>query len=67
MDEYSEIRKRALEGESQRKIAKDLGISRKTVKKYCDGAAVPWEKVSRERDATVVTKEVVAFIESCLD
>ncbi len=67
MDEYSEIRKRALEGESQRKIAKDLGISRKTVKKYCDGAAVPWEKTSRERDATVLTKEVVAFIESCLD
>ncbi|MBQ7607946.1 MAG: helix-turn-helix domain-containing protein [Desulfovibrionaceae bacterium] len=67
VDEYSEIRKRALEGESQRQIAKDLGISRKTVKKYCDGAAVPLAKTSREREATVVTDEVVAFFESCLE
>ncbi len=67
MDNYAEIRQRTLEGESQRQIAKDLGISRRTVKKYCDGARVPWEKTSREREATVVTEDVVAFIESCLE
>ncbi len=38
---YKEIRQRKLKGESQRGIARAMGISRNTVKKYCKGAAVP--------------------------
>ncbi len=36
MKDYDEIRKRHLAGESQRHIAKTLGISRNTVAKYCE-------------------------------
>lgn len=32
------------EGKSQREIAKILGISRNTVKKYYTGSQVPWER-----------------------
>ncbi|MBS3976251.1 MAG: helix-turn-helix domain-containing protein [Syntrophomonadaceae bacterium] len=32
------------DGMSQRAIAKKLNISRNTVKKYCDGSHVPWER-----------------------
>ena len=45
MKDYDEIRKRYLAGESQRHIAKALGISRNTVAKYCEGAAVPWVNI----------------------
>ena len=34
---HNEIRNLYLAGKSQRKIAKVLGISRKTVDKYCEG------------------------------
>ncbi len=33
-----------VEGVSQRQIAKLLGISRVTVRKYCNGSSIPWEK-----------------------
>ena len=66
MKDYDEIRKRYLAGESQRHIAKVLGISRNTVAKYCEGASVPWERKTPERVSTVMTDEVVAFIQSCL-
>ena len=65
--DYDEIRKRYLAGESQRHIAKTLGISRNTVAKYCEGAAVPWERKTPERVSTVLTEETVAFIRSCLE
>ena len=65
--DYDEIRKRYLAGESQRHIAKTLGISRNTVAKYCEGAAVPWERKTPERVSTVLTAETVAFIRSCLE
>ncbi len=43
---YGLIRKMYVaEGCSQRHIARELNISRKTVKKYCDGACPPREKV----------------------
>ncbi len=29
---------------SQRAIARMLGVSRNTVKKYCEGELVPWER-----------------------
>ncbi len=56
MKDYDEIRKRYLAGESQRKIAKSLGISRNTVAKYCEGAAVPWARKTPERVSTVHTE-----------
>lgn len=64
--EYREVRRRWLEGESQRSIAKELGISRNTVKKYCEGDSVPWERKSYLRGASVLTPEVKAFVEECL-
>lgn len=67
MKDYDEIRKRYLAGESQRHIAKTLGISRNTVAKYCEGAAVPWERKTPERTSTVLTDEIIAFIQSCLE
>jgi len=40
MEMYKEIRKMRLENLSQRQIAKNLHISRNTVKKYWDGDSV---------------------------
>jgi len=67
MKDYDEIRKRYLAGESQRHIAKTLGISRNTVAKYCEGAAVPWERKTPERVSTILTDKTVDFIRSCLE
>lgn len=67
MKDYEEIRKRYLSGESQRHIAKTLGISRNTVAKYCEGASVPWERKTPERASTVMTDETINFIRSCLE
>ena len=67
MQDYDEIRRRYNAGESQRHIAKSLGISRNTVKKYCEGNAVPWERKTPERISSVLTDDVVSFIQSCLD
>ncbi len=55
------------EGHSQRVIAKILGVSRNTVKKYCDGSQVPWERQGISgRQRYVVTEEVLKFIKHCL-
>lgn len=55
------------EGRSQREIARTLGISRKTVKKYLDGSSVPWERSGTSgRTPYVITDEVLNFIKSCL-
>ena len=67
MKDYDEIRKRYLAGESQRHIARTLGISRNTVAKYCEGATVPWERKTPVRSSTVLTDEVISFIRSCLE
>ncbi len=64
---YKEIRKKRLEGMSQRQIAAALHISRNTVKKYWDGNSVPWERQGYNREATVLTEEVVKFARQCLD
>lgn len=66
VDIYKEIRKRTLEGESQRGIARALGISRNTVKKYMEGERLPGEGIERPREPSVLTPEVTAFIEACL-
>ena len=68
VDVYKEIRRMQLEGESsQRQVAKELGISRNTVKKYWNGESVPWEKKEYTRATTVLTEEVLRFIKRCLD
>lgn len=67
MKDYKEVRQQYLRGESQRSIAKALYISRKTVTKYCGGAAVPWERKTPERTPVVMTEEAVAFIRQCLE
>lgn len=66
VDIYKEIRQRRLKGESQRGIARALGISRNTVKKYMEGERLPGERIERPREASVLTPEVTAFIEACL-
>lgn len=66
VDVYKEVRQRWLDGESQRSIAKILGISRNTVKKYCEGATVPWERKEYLRSPSVLTPDVKKFIEDCL-
>lgn len=43
---YEDIRKLAIEGMSQRAIAKKLGISRQTVKKYGEGETIPGNRTS---------------------
>lgn len=67
MKDYKEIRQRYLAGESQRSIAKSMNISRNTVKKYCEGAKVPWERKTPERQSTILTDDIIAFIRSCLE
>lgn len=59
---YRQVRRMHLEGISQRQIARQLGISRNTVKKYLDGANVPWERKPYERPAATLTDEVKAYI-----
>ena len=64
---YKEIRKMRLNGMSQRQIDAALHISRNTVKKYCDGDSVPWERKDYSREASVLTEDVVSFVRRCLE
>ena len=66
MDLYYQIRSRFNDGESIRSIARHLGISRQTVKKYCRGDTHPNERKPYHRDSEVVTDDVIAFARSCL-
>lgn len=66
VDLYSQIRTLYEEGESQRSIAKRLGIARQTVKKYCDGSTHPEVRKAYSRAHSVVTDDVKTFIVSCL-
>jgi len=67
VDQYQDIRHMYLvEGMSQRTIAKQLGISRNTVRRYCKGEQVPWERKPVKRAPSVITPDVIDFIKSCL-
>jgi len=51
----------------QREIARILGISRTTVKKYLNGTTVPWERSGISgRTPHVMTEDVMDFIQACL-
>lgn len=65
MDMYYKIRSYHNEGRSIRWIANQLGISRQTVKKYCEGNTIPGNRKEYHRDTTVVTKDIEQFILSC--
>lgn len=65
VDIYSAIRTRYSQGESIRSIAKSLGISRQTVKKYCEGSTHPEVRKTYEREPDVITDAVKAFILNC--
>lgn len=67
MSLYSQIREAYISGESQRSIAKRLGVSRPTVKKYCEGAVMPGVRKDYFRAPSVVTSEVENFIHTCLE
>jgi transposase len=67
MSLYSQIREAYTSGESQRSIAKRLGVSRQTVKKYCEGASMPGVRKDYVRAPSVVTPEIDKFIRMCLD
>ena len=52
---------------SQRNVAKILGVSRNTVKKYWEGQNVPWErKPGSGRKNDIITDEVIDFIIKCI-
>lgn len=56
--DYAEIRRRFLAGQSKRRIAREMHISRNTVRKYCTGANVPWKTKPYKRKNTVMTPEI---------
>lgn len=66
VDIYSQIRILYEEGESQRSIAKRLGIARQTVNKYCQGSTHPEVRKSYNRVHNIITDEIKEFIMSCL-
>ena len=67
MSLYSQIREAYTSGESQRSIAKRLGISRQTVKKDCEGEIMPGVRKEYLRAPSVVTPEIEDFIRRCLE
>ena len=67
MSLYSQIREAYISGESQRSIAKRLGVSRPTVKRYCEGETMPGVRKEYLRTPSVVTPEIESFIRSCLE
>lgn len=68
VDIYQKIRYMyQVQKKGKKTIARELGISRNTVKKYCEGSHVPWNRKEYNRDASVITDDVLDFIKQCLD
>jgi len=67
MDLYYEIRARYNAKQSIRSIAKSLGISRQTVRKYCEGNTHPDIRKEYHRESEVLTQDVLDFIKACLE
>ena len=65
VDLYSKIRTLYTEGESIRSIAKRLGVSRQTVKKYCEGNTHPDVRKNYVRTPDVITGDITAFVLEC--
>lgn len=66
VDQYQRIRYlRTAQGFSQRAIARELGISRNTVRKYCEGDELPIPK-PRERVKPIITDDVKDWIQGYL-
>ncbi len=65
VDMYYQIRSFYNEGKSIRWIAKTLGISRQTVRKYCEGDTHPDIRKDYSREPTVVNDAVKEFIVNC--
>ena len=65
VDLYYQIRTLYNEGESIRSIAKRLGLSRQTVKKYCEGNTHPDVRKSYNRTPNVITDDIKQFILCC--
>ena len=67
MDIYSEIRNMFLiKNMSERRIARELHISRTTVAKYRNGDVYPGIRASYHRASSVITPDVMDFIQQCL-
>lgn len=67
VDQYQRIRHLyTVQGLSQRAIARELGISRTTVQKYCRGGAFP-ESRPRKRAPTVMTDQIKGWIQGYLE
>jgi transposase len=65
-DTYREIRHLFLEGQSMRAISKQLHISRKTVRKYCQGGVLPNKRKETDRPAPLfltVKGEIIRLLE----
>ncbi|WP_460643311.1 helix-turn-helix domain-containing protein, partial [Lacrimispora brassicae] len=67
VDLYYRIRTLYNEGESIRSISRRLGISRQTVKKYCEGNTYPDLRKAYTRESGVITDDVRDFIRACLE
>lgn len=67
MSLYSQIQEAYISEDSQKSIAKRLGVSRLTVRKYCEGETMPGVRKEYLRAPSVVTPAIEHFIRTCLE
>jgi transposase len=69
VDQYQIIRHlHSVQGVSQREIARQLGISRNTVRRYANGENVPWTRAaSSGKQSSVLSPEVISFVKAVLE
>lgn len=68
LETYEKIRYYREQGAyGKKEVARMLGISKNTVKKYWDGSTVPWDrKEGSGRSVSVLNEEIMDFIQNCL-